>query len=81
MLSSTFLPQLRPSVLSLSFLERRSWIARSLFNLLASQRQTTRLRLLQAEERVNLAVRVDAADNLVVDADVPVDVEDAVTML
>lgn len=46
MLSSTFLPQLRPSVLSLSSLERRSLSARSLSNLLASQRQMTRLRLL-----------------------------------
>lgn len=68
-------------MLSLSSLERRFWIARSLFNLLASQRQTTRLRLLQAEERVNLAVKVDAADNLAVDVDVPVDVEDAATTL
>lgn len=68
-------------MLSPSSLERRSLSARSLFNLLASQRQTRRLRVLPAEERDNPVVKVDAADNLAEDVVVPVVVEAAVEML
>ena len=75
-------PLSRLSVLLLSFLERRSSNARSLFNLPASLSQLARrLRVLSVETREDPVVKVADADKLVVDEDVAVVVQAAVDVL
>jgi hypothetical protein len=76
MLSSTFQPQARLSVLLLSSQARRSWTARSLFNLPASLSQPARrVKELPVEVREFLEARVVVVDQLAVDVAEAADVE------